>query len=105
MSTDYKYGDLGRADKLMEHFTEQGYRPAKVAKLVREMDEASKNVDEAMQKLKDVRSKIKPLCTHAVEDMIYREYGLTDTLGNYDGVVGYLTCKLFGEELYRTPRQ
>lgn len=101
--TDYKYGDMVRVDKVMDEYTIQGHRPGKVAKLVREMKEATKKVDEAYIALKEIRKKIEPDCTHAVEDMVYSEYGITDTLGNMDYTQTYLNCKLCGTKLFERP--
>lgn len=101
MSSDYKYGDMARVDKLMEECTKQGFRPAKVAKLCRDMKKSSENVDKAIVALSSIREKLKPLCTHAVEDLVFSEFGVDDTLGCHSYTVSYLTCKLCGEELWR----
>ena len=101
MAKEYKYGDLNRSDRLMEEYTKQGHRPPSVMKLARSMEQASKNINDAIRQLADIREKIKPLCTHAVEDMIYREVTFTDTIGSASYTSRYLTCKLCGEELYR----
>lgn len=101
MADEYRYGDLSRVDKMMEELTLQGFRPGKVARLHRKMEEASKKVEEAILDLNTIRDKIKPLCTHSVEDLIFSEFGVDDTLGNYNYTISYLTCKLCGKELYR----
>lgn len=101
MAEGYRYGDMARTDKVMEAYTKQGFRPAKVAKLHREMKEASAKVDKAISDLNKIREEIKPLCTHAVEDLVFTEFGIDDTLGCHSYTVSYLTCKLCGEELWR----
>ena len=101
MTTDYKYGDMGRVDALMEQHTLQGYRPGKVARLAREMSEIAKKINEALEEQRNLREKIKPLCTHAVEDLIYSEYYITDTIGSNGYTESYMTCKMCGKELMR----
>ncbi len=101
MAKDYKYGDIARVDALMEEYTTQGYRPGKVAKLAREMAEIGKKINEALEEQRALRDKIKPLCTHAVEDLIYSEYYITDTIGSNGYTNSYMTCKMCGEELMR----
>ncbi len=98
---EHRYGELERCDSRMEELSKRPYRPPDVHRLAEAIDEAKADVDMALLALKVLQEKAKTTCTHALRDMLYREYTLVDTLGNQDGVEQYVTCTLCGKELWR----
>lgn len=85
---------------MMEGLSKQGWRPPKVMSLARDLEAAKEEVEVALAKLKAIKEKIAPECSHAMQDLVCTEFGVTDTLGHVDYTKTYVTCKLCGKKLY-----